>query len=218
MADRSGDSGQPPPPPGSAGNPDYNPYAPPPQGPARNPEYNPYAPPSATLTTRTAATPDDAVAIRRELLKHETSVRSIGTLYMFGFVVLVIGAVGMVIVAAMAEQDTGVFLALVVLYGLLAWLNYYLGTGLRRLDRKVRGLVTLFAVIGLIGFPIGTLINGYILYLLHSDKGKRVMTPEYQAIIAQTPHIQYKTPVWLIAVVVVVLVVIVLAIVAAVAG
>ena len=32
---------------------------------------------------------------------------------------------------------------------------------------------TLLSVIGLIGIPLGTLINAYILYLLHSEKGKR---------------------------------------------
>ncbi|PAW69614.1 MAG: hypothetical protein B9S38_09450 [Verrucomicrobiia bacterium Tous-C4TDCM] len=56
------------------------------------------------------------------------------------------------------------------------------------------------AGISLIGFPIGTLIGAYILYLLLGAKGKMVFSPEYQAVIAQTPHIRYRTSkvVWIL--------------------
>jgi hypothetical protein len=37
------------------------------------------------------------------------------------------------------------------------------------------------------------LINGYILYLVFSEKGRRVFSPEYQEIIRQTPHVKYQT-------------------------
>jgi hypothetical protein len=37
------------------------------------------------------------------------------------------------------------------------------------------------------------LINGYILYLVFSQKGKTVFSDEYQAVIQQTPHIKYRT-------------------------
>lgn len=37
------------------------------------------------------------------------------------------------------------------------------------------------------------IVSLYFLYLLHSEKGKRVMTTEYQQIVEQTPHIQYRT-------------------------
>jgi hypothetical protein len=47
--------------------------------------------------------------------------------------------------------------------------------------------------LGLIGFPIGTLISVYFLYLLLSQKGAYVFSPEYAQVIAATPHIQYKT-------------------------
>ena len=175
-----------------------NPYAPPSAGASRNPDYNPYAPPSANLESNAA--PSDVEAVRRELLKHETSIRSFGTLYLLGFAFTVLATVGLALVtiASPTAEDRGILILLTVLYGLLAVLNYHLGQGLRRLDKKIRGLATFLSVLGLIAFPIGTLINGYFLYLLHSEKGKRVMTPEYQEVIAKTPHIKYKTPVWLI--------------------
>ena len=54
--------------------------------------------------------------------------------------------------------------------------------------------------IGLLAFPIGTLINAYVLYLIFSAKGKMVFSDEYRAVIEQTPHIKYRTSiiVWIV--------------------
>jgi hypothetical protein len=49
------------------------------------------------------------------------------------------------------------------------------------------------AAIGLLGVPFGTLINGYILYLLLSHKGQRIFAADYPEIVAATPHIKYRT-------------------------
>ena len=49
------------------------------------------------------------------------------------------------------------------------------------------------AVPGLLGFPIGTIISGYILYLMLSKKGRRVYSAEYQGVIAATPQIRYRS-------------------------
>lgn len=58
----------------------------------------------------------------------------------------------------------------------------------------------MIAGISLIGFPVGTLIGAYILYLLLGANGKVVFSPEYQAVIAQTPQIRYRTSkvVWIL--------------------
>jgi hypothetical protein len=47
--------------------------------------------------------------------------------------------------------------------------------------------------IGLLGFPLGTLINIYILVKILGQQGQFVLTPEYQRIIAATPHVKQKT-------------------------
>ncbi len=161
---------------------------------------NPYAPPKASIAPAGATAPEDAERIRRELLTHETSIRGVGLLYLLGTVTPGLATVTMLFmaVAEPSVESSPVFLGFGVVYGLVAWLFYYLGRGLRRLNPRVRTGATILAVLGLLLIPIGTLINGYVLYLLHSQKGKRVMTPEYQAIVAQTPHIKYRTPVWLI--------------------
>ncbi len=75
----------------------------------------------------------------------------------------------------------------------LGLLQGYAGLGLRRLTNSGRVLGIVFGVIGLIGFPIGTLISLYILYLLLSQKGKTVCSEHYRQVVAQTPHIKYKT-------------------------
>ena len=63
------------------------------------------------------------------------------------------------------------------------------------------------AVLGLIQIPIGTIINGYVLYLMFSDKGKVVFSPEYQEIREATPEVKYKTSmiVWVFLAILVVL-------------
>ena len=72
--------------------------------------------------------------------------------------------------------------------------------------------------IGLLGFPLGTIINGYILYLVFSQKGTTVFSDEYHAVIAQTPHIKYRTSIVVWILVGLVLLLIAIGIVAAVIG
>jgi hypothetical protein len=87
----------------------------------------------------------------------------------------------------------------VVFIGLAA-LQIWVGIGLRNLKPWARIASGVLAGIGLLGFPIGTLINGYILYLLFSKKGAMLFSPDYQRVIAETPHIKYKTSiiVWIV--------------------
>jgi hypothetical protein len=49
------------------------------------------------------------------------------------------------------------------------------------------------SALGLLGFPIGTLVNAYILYLYLSKKGRTIFAPEYKDVIAATPHVKYRT-------------------------
>ena len=87
----------------------------------------------------------------------------------------------------------------VVFLGLAA-LQIWAGIGLRRLSPWARIPSGILSGFGLLGFPIGTLINGYILYLLFSKKGTTVFSEEYKRAIAQTPHIKYRTSlvVWIL--------------------
>ena len=161
-------------------------------------EYNPYQTPVANIDGITDVDLVSAEATRKEYLNHEASVRSIGVLYYIGAVSALIVAVSLLITLESSSAGTSALaLAFFIPIGLL---YFWLGSGLRALNQKVRPIAGVFAAIGLIGFPLGTLINGYILYLLFSAKGKMVFSDEYRDIIDATPHVKYKTSiiVWLI--------------------
>lgn len=155
-------------------------------------EQNPYQAPSSEITNPTAANAD-AEAIRKEYINHETNVKSIGTLYFLG------GLIFIMVFLVMLTSDESRFgkmkdqLQLTVIGGALVVLLFGLGFGLRNLKRWVRIPTILLAAIGLLGFPIGTIINAYILYLVGGKKGQMVFSEEYQQVIAATPHVKYKS-------------------------
>jgi GYF domain 2 len=160
-----------------------------------------------------------AEQVRKEYLSHEASTQSVGLLYLLGGGILGLTGSGVLVsglIVQVGGQSKGMDLAAGAFFGLflLAWsgVQIWLGLGLRRLRRNVRIGVTLFSVLGLLGFPLGTLINGYILYLLHSGKGKVVFSEPYRQVIAATPQIRYRTsPIAWLALAALVLVVIALA-------
>ncbi|MCS7470692.1 hypothetical protein NZK35_28910 [Stieleria sp. ICT_E10.1] len=161
---------------------------------------NPYAPTSHV--SETEGFESDVESFRRRYLSHEASIKSIGFLYLIPGVLLLVFFVAMLGVAAVSLLVDGngmqgmglVEAALVVgIYGGLGSVQIYTGLGLRRFKIAARRLATVFSVIGLLMFPFGTLINGYILYLLQSQKGKVVFSESYQDAIRRTPHIKYQT-------------------------
>ena len=111
------------------------------------------------------------------------------------------------------EGEFSLFLIFAAIYAVGAAINFYVGFGLRKLDPVAKRIAVVFSVIGLLGIPIGTLISGYILWLLLSEKGVYVFSPEYKTVVENTPHIKYKT-----SAIVIVLLVIVIALVALAVG
>lgn len=135
--------------------------------------------------------------IRKEYLKHEASVKSIGLLYYLGGACL--GLVGIVGLASGLGGTGGgevlVAVGLSAFFLILGFGQIWVGAGLRRLKRWARVPTGILSGLGLLGFPLGTIINGYILYLVFSKKGAMVFSDEYRAVIEQTPHIKYRTSV-----------------------
>jgi len=157
-------------------------------------EHNPYQTPTADIEGVTDDKRANAELIRKENINHEAAIRSVGILYYVATVVLLLAAVAQVIVFVADNETVGSeWILLVGFFGVLAAIYYWLGSGLRALRRNVRIVAGVFAALGLLSFPVGTLINGYILYLLFSAKGKLVFSEEYQAVVDATPHIKYKT-------------------------
>lgn len=135
-----------------------------------------------------------AEAIRNEHLKHEASVQSVGILYYLGGIFLTLmGVAGMF--GAFASGTSGGTIGFVVglFFLVLAVCQFIVGRGLRKLRPWARTPTAILSGFGLLGFPVGTLINAYILYLVLSAKGRMVLSEEYNQVVAQTPHIKYKT-------------------------
>lgn len=164
---------------------------------------NPYAPPR-TRVDDVSGEASEAETVRREHIKHEASVRSVGTLYYIGGGFMVIGAAGIYAVGfgeqTPASAPVGLFAVLGGVYAVLGVLAIFVARGIRQLKSWARTTATVLSIIGLLGIPVGTIINGYILYLLHSAKGKRIFAPDYAAIVAATPFVKYRTSlvVWIV--------------------
>ncbi len=163
-----------------------------------SPPVNPYAPPTARVAD-VSSVDSQAEAIRREHIKHEASVRSVGILYYIGGALSVLG--GLIVLPLAVMEQAGVAYAfagaLLLVFGAFALAVAY---AIRQLKPWARTACIVLSVIGLLDIPVGTLISGYILYLLLAAKGKRIFQPDYAGIVAATPHIRYRTSivVWIL--------------------
>ena len=165
---------------------------------------NPYAAPAARVEDIPAN--PEAEAIRRAHINREASIKAVGILYYLG------GAggllVGLAFLVGGASEINIMYTSLfLVAFGAA---SLAVGWGVRALRPWGRIAGCVLSVIGLLGFPIGTLINAYILYLYLSKKGRTIFAPAYKDVIAATPHVKYRTSivVWILLALVVVLVIV----------
>ena len=180
---------------------------------------NPYQAPAVQEVVAPAS--NEAEAIRSQHLKHEASLKAVGFLYLLSAVFVFVAFAGIFVPSMLGASQGSVQPSMLdgaemMIFGLLAAVGVgqlITGWGLRKLRPWVKIPAALLAGISLISFPVGTLIGGYALYLLFSAKGGTILSPGYADIVAQTPHLRYRTPIWMwIVLLVVVLVVLGLAI------
>ena len=169
---------------------------------------NPYAAPAARVDD--FGPNAEAEAIRRAHVNHEAAIKSVGVLYYLGGAVATLVGAGSLIGAASGAQGAAI-MALVLLP--LGAGQFFAGYGVRALRPWGRILGCVISAVGLLGFPIGTVISAYILYLFLSKKGRTIFAPGYQDVIAATPHVKYRTSivVWIFLAVLAVLVVLAVA-------
>ncbi len=157
---------------------------------------NPYANPAANYAPRGASSSEDE-SIRNQFLSHEASLRSIGLLYFLGgFFMILMASIFLIMGLVTIPQDGAAGIASVVfalIYGGIGVGQIFVGKGIRVLKNWARITIGVLSIPGLLGIPFGTLISAYILYLCFSSKGEFVCTPRYHQIVANTPHIKYKT-------------------------
>ena len=152
---------------------------------------NPYSPPKAQVEDVTPVTAE-ADKARREHIEHEAAVRSTGLLgYTFGGLMSFFGFLltSGALLGVMGRST----LRFGVAYLAIGTLLLFVARGLRVLRPWARISTILMASIGMFVFPVGTVIGGYILYLMLASKGKRVFADDYSAVIAATPHLRYRT-------------------------
>lgn len=154
-------------------------------------EINPYAAPQSQVLQATSH--DER--IREEHIKTEATIKSIGLLFYLAAFVLV--AVCVSLLAGSAHGMTG---GTLLGGGICVLLTFGVGAtayGLRRLRgwARIPAIVisTIVLIIGLINLSLGVIIHIYILAKLMGKEARFIMTPEYQRIIAATPHVKYKT-------------------------
>lgn len=135
-----------------------------------------------------ASLPNSSAAqMRRANLKHERAVRSIGILYYFSAALWLLFGTTAFRNPSTGGKMGGLFMVLLAA-GFIG-----LGRGLSRLKPQARRPAIILACVGLIGFPIGTIINAYVLYLLCGQSGKTMFSPQYQQVVELTPDIQCRT-------------------------
>lgn len=120
-------------------------------------------------------------------------LKTIGVLFILGGALTLIGGVLPLMNLKEGAEAFGVSLFLIG----ISLLYLFTGFGLRKLKRGARIPAVIICAIGLLGFPFGTLISAYFLYILCNRKAGRILTPAYQEIIAQTPHVKQKTSIFL---------------------
>jgi hypothetical protein len=134
----------------------------------------------------------DSERIRKEHISHEASVKSVGFLYFLSALFVGLAGFGGVM-AAVSSSGGGVGTPLAVFFIGLCAVQIWAGMGLRQLKGWARIPTGIISALGLLAFPVGTVINLYILYLLFSKKGNMVFSDDYKRVIQETPQIKYRT-------------------------
>ncbi len=150
--------------------------------------------PVAIQKLNAGAVSNQSEQIRKAHIKHEASVKSIGLLYFLGSAIMILAG----LVGFLSDKAGGALVALFLL--ILGAAQICAGIGLRGLKPWARVPTGILSGLGLLAFPFGTLINGYILYLVFSKKGATVFSEGYKRVIEETPQIRYRTSivVWIL--------------------
>ncbi len=141
----------------------------------------------------------DLAEIRQKHIGHENAMKTLGVMHLIGGAALLLGCAGVVFdgfdfASLSGDGDSvveGVAIFVVVL--LLGGSSAHLGTKLRKLHPSAWQPARTLSMLGLLAFPIGTMISAANLGYLNSDKGKFVFTDEYARVIEMTPTVKAKT-------------------------
>lgn len=163
-------------------------------------EENPYQAPADLGGVAAPLSPDEEV--RKAHLNAEASVQGIGSLMFLGSLLVLVSFILSVSSAFQSSSSGGTGigaaeLLLILFISAVAIFQLVVGWCLRRLRPWTKIPAMVLAALSLFAFPVGTVIGLYLLLILAGKKGRFVLSPEYAGIRERTPHIKYRTPLWL---------------------
>jgi hypothetical protein len=160
-------------------------------------ELNPYAAPKAEALTRIS----EAETIRRQHIGQESSIKTLGCLYLLGGV-LILPGIALSLVQSNGRGGTSGDLLWHMVFISVALAAIVIGFGLRTLKKWASILaITLgvfLCVIYLFDLPsstMGLIIQTVVILTLVSAKTRKVVSADYQQVIAETPHVRPRTSV-----------------------
>lgn len=158
---------------------------------------NPYeAPKSAAAGSPAPRDASEFEQIRKQHLNHEAWIHAIGDLYcsagaalLFALVVVMPAVADCIMSGRLLSTEDIVACLLLPILAVAGPLHIWVGIGLRRFRQNVRFPAAALAGVGLLGLPIGPVINAYVLYVLLSPQGGRILSPDYEQVLAATPAV-----------------------------
>ena len=159
---------------------------------------NPYQTPTVSEVAAPLEPLSEAAQIRQKHLRHEASLKGMGTLFFLGGVIGALGVVLMIVgtfAGASGTPQGPEILVTLVFLGAIP-LQFFTWWGLRKLKPWSKIPAGIMSGLGLMALGLGTIISIYFLYLLFCAKGRFILSPAYQEIVDQTPGMKYKTPLW----------------------
>lgn len=123
----------------------------------------------------------------------ETNVRLVGGLYYLSGAIFVIGGALTLQQSQKEIHPTDVEKITPFVCFAIAVLYFWMGRQLRTLNSAGVIPATIVACLGMLKFPVGTVVNGVVLYVLHCSKGHEVFSEEYHGIVERTPKMNRRT-------------------------
>jgi|GEM_PF-1889048 len=118
--------------------------------------------------------------VRETNLKYERRIRTAAAMYYF--------VSGLFVFVALGAAVNGKFGALLMLP--LAVGIFFAGREVYQLRPRAKLAAGIVSGIGLLMFPIGTVIHAIVLYLVFCSAGRKVISDEYRGVIERTPEIK----------------------------
>lgn len=147
---------------------------------------NPYESPAVELARPHLHRLDgSSFEIRERYLRHELTIKWLGWVFIGGAVAALV-----YVTQVIARRDLSPSIDEAI-YGVAAAVALALGSGLRRLDSRVRTPSIVFCAFGLLVVPLAGLIAAYFIWLLLCAKSNVVFSAEYREIMLQTPGVRH---------------------------